>query len=184
MKEYKHVFEKLQNVIEFTALGYAEPGYTLEKHQESILFADWNTVPDGLISALEGHFAIEWSDEWLICDSCYNAVRSIGNSYSWLPSFYITDGSVICKDCINPEDYIESIVNNYKQCNTILSDEELTGLGYVELEDNHEFGMYEHQQFEEKPESIYNRLKDKYESIVFFLTAKGQFDLNYSVYVK
>lgn len=183
--KYEHIFKRLENIIEFTALDYTEPGYVLEENQQSILFADWNSVDMKLIDALEKHFAIEWSDEWLICDNCYNAVRSAGNSYSWLPSFYISpDGSVTCVDCIDPEHYIESIENNYSQCNTILTDDQLIALDYIEIEDDHEYGMYKHQQFEEKPESIYNRLKGKYKSIVFSLTAKGQFDLNYSVYVK
>jgi hypothetical protein len=79
------------------AIDYAEPGYT--KPARGILFADWNKFPKRFDSLLEKlGFAVEWNDEWTICD-CQKAYRTSADSFCWEPSFKTVDGEEMCLDC-------------------------------------------------------------------------------------
>lgn len=83
------------------ASEYEEPGYT--QPDKGVLFANWNYFPRGIDSILESYgYAVEWSDEWAICDQCYKAVRTQPDSWGWTPSFTVCDGGLDCKTC-NPD---------------------------------------------------------------------------------
>lgn len=82
------------------ASAYAEPGY--DQPRRGILFANWNVFPRALTDMLERlGYAIEWSDEWEICDDCDRAYRSQPDSHDWQPVGHYrpeTD-SCLCETC-------------------------------------------------------------------------------------
>lgn len=81
--------------------GYAEPGYELRDKKDLIYFADWNQVDDEMMSHIEEHFMIEWSDEWACCDDCGKAVRTQPDGWGWQPYYHIFDCEIYCFDCID-----------------------------------------------------------------------------------
>ena len=94
----------------YQANAYLEPGYNSPENGK-IIFSDWNKFPQYVIELLElsGH-ATEWYDEWLVTDKG-NAVRTSPDSYSWTPSYLITeDGDVLTR-----EDSAEEWIN-YVKC--------------------------------------------------------------------
>ena len=80
------------------APGYAEPGYT--QPVKSIILANWNLFPDGVIPHLEGlGFVCEWSDEWAQCGDCQRLVRTEPDCFSWEPYYLIDGGEFVCLGC-------------------------------------------------------------------------------------
>ena len=46
-------------------------------------------------------YELLWSDEWIGCNDCGKAVRTIADSYSWEPYFTIlNDCEIVCHDCL------------------------------------------------------------------------------------
>jgi len=83
----------------------------------------------------------EWSDEWTSCDECFRMVRSSPNCWNWRMFGYIADGSFVCGNCIDPEEYIASKIDNPKLAvNDDLVD--LANLGFTRLEPEYEGGMH------------------------------------------
>ena len=80
---------------------YGEPGYTDPDPEACIILTNWNDVPDNLQEYLKdnGHH-LEWSDEWVTSNTYpVKAYRQQPDSYSWQPSFFITeDGDIVGAD--------------------------------------------------------------------------------------
>ena len=82
------------------ASQYREPGYT--QPAKGVLFANWNYFSKDVCEILESYgYSLEWSDEWATCSQCYQAVRTVPDSWGWTPSFTLLDGELDCVDC-NP----------------------------------------------------------------------------------
>lgn len=81
------------------AEGYAEPGYT--QPAKGVLMANWNCLPRDLDRLLErAGYAIEWSDEWTVCEDCNKALRTEPNGYDWRPAYTIVDEcAIVCTAC-------------------------------------------------------------------------------------
>lgn len=106
----KVVEEVMDSGEGYQANAYLEPGYNSPENGK-IIFSDWNKFPQYVIELLElaGH-ATEWYDEWLVTDNG-NAVRTSPDSYSWTPSYLLTeDGDVLTR-----EDSAEEWIN-YVKC--------------------------------------------------------------------
>jgi hypothetical protein len=160
---------------------YAEPGYSLQEHEAGILAANWNDVPRELYEQLEQYYAMEWCDEWDRCTDCNKAVRCSPDSYGWQASYHIIEGDSVCGECIkkDPDEYIESLINNPDKCDTLGLD--LEEHGFQLLETN-EAGLHEHQFSAEPPLDMYIRGRKTWLEIVFQLDESRQFDMSYSMY--
>ena len=183
-----------------TATHYSEPGYEAES---TILFANWNSegkwnqetreyeTTSNLMPLLcelaeKVGFAIEWSDEWSMCDDCQGAFRISGDSYSWTMYGYVTeDGDAVCGNCIieDPDDYFAAIAGDHRKAITIYGvDPTQHGYARVNDEDNKfEHGMFGGQ--DASPEAIAITLKSAgIEDFLFSIDSTGQFDLRFSVF--
>jgi len=129
-------------------------------------------------------YQCEWEDEWAVCDECGKAIRIVPNSYSWKPSYWSPeDCGIICHNCVkaNPEYYLEWLNGNEKHCLTL--DIDLTKYGYSLYRNNYENGWHDGQ--DDDPAAIAEYLRgNEITDFIFVLDSVGQFDINFSVWVK
>lgn len=102
----EYAIEHIQDLS--TASHYIEPGYDNDS-ELVILFANWNNVDDDLQEALQAAgYEMEWSDEWTTNDKG-GAVRTSPDSYSWTPSYAITDDGDILTIEDTAHEWIEAM---------------------------------------------------------------------------
>lgn len=167
-----------------SAIGCSEPGYD----DKPVILANWNNIPAKMFDALENHgFSCEWDDEWIICDECYKAFRCSPNSYGWEMFGYIGDGFAICGNCIEWDEYLESLENKPRKaitCSLFYRFENEITSRYELIKDGFENGFHPGQN--DNPDDILKSLLDnnpdgKY---IFVINGQGQFDIDFSVYAK
>ena len=181
--------------IRICSSGYAEPGYT-DPACGLIATGNWNEVDrydrdtkqrvkiDNTASRLASIFEklgveIEWSDEWTECNECNRLLRLSPDSYGWTPSFYASDDGICCHDCIVPEDYLEGLEGQERQCNTIIDDPSDHGYQYVE---SFEHGMYGGQ--DASPSLIFKTMREAgFSRFIFHIESQGQFDTHFALYL-
>ena len=173
--------------IELHFDGYAEPGY--DRSESGIVATgNWNDV-DGddtpcRVGRLLEHYgvAIEWSDEWTECAECGRIVRTQPDSYGWQKSYVLVDDcDIICLECVNPEEHLESLEGEDNKANT-LSHIDPAEYGYILLDGEFESGLHRGQNAD--PKVIASGLREKgITRYLFNLDGVGQFDINFSVYV-
>ena len=176
---------------------YSEPGYSSPK--SGIALGVWNDISDydsntGVYTILDSSptrvgkllerlgYELEWTDEWTSCGSCGKLVRTQPSSYHWVQSFSIIDGDVVCLECLNPEEHLESLEGDSKNANTIETINP-SDHGYTKYNGIFESGWYEGQN--DDPRAIAKAMKNKLgvERFLFNIEGVGQFDLHFSVYV-
>ncbi len=142
------------------------------------------TVPNGLI---ELDKIVNWGfeDEHMTCENCGKAIHITPGYYGDRPRYVILECDMLCGDCIHDnyvEEYIELCTNNEKNAiNTqIVSEEELTKLGWKQLSRRYESGLHEGQN--DKPINVLNKLKKKFD--VLFTYETSQFDITFWAWVK
>ena len=173
-REARAIVENLNYAAE-----YAEPGY--EDPRKGILFANWNYFPSELEGILERYgFAIEWDDEWSTCDGCDKAVRTSPDSYGWQPSSLVTEGAILCRDCLFAED-IETLENQPRRALNVYGLNP-AAYGYTKLEGDFESGWYPGQN--DNPETIFTRLSPTHPRLLFVIDTTGQFDIGFSIWEK
>jgi len=108
---------------------YAERGYTCGAR--GVLSADWNYFTRDVDTLLErAGFSVEWSDEWTMCDECNRAVRTSPDSHGYQPYYVIQHSSIVCLDCLDWTEYLESIEDGGEN-NALVPDQcELAEHGY------------------------------------------------------
>ena len=161
---------------------YAEPGYS--NPSKGILFANWNHVSQRVQDILErAGFAIEWQDEWTTCGNCNRALREKPDCYSWQPSFAsYSDGETLCLDCLDPEDYLETLEDNPRTALN-LPDIDPSQYGYRKVEGDFENGFHPGQN--DDPKKIYERLCEAGHSrLLFQINDVAQFDMRFSIWEK
>ena len=160
---------------------YAEPGYS--QPEKGILFSNWNYFCREVTDILERYgYEIEWEDEWSTCGECGKAVRTNPDCYSWQPSYFIiNDCELLCVDCTDKEEYLESIENNPR---TALNDHiDPADYGYIKLEGDFESGWHPGQT--DSPKTIYKRLHDLgHKRLLFNIDESSQFYITFSVWEK
>jgi hypothetical protein len=130
---------------------------------------------------------VEYYDEYTTCDDCGKVIRTEPNSYHWQPDYYMGDGFIICNVCFNEnedyqEAYIEDRVNNPKNAiNGLMSEEQIKSLGFEKPDAEYENGWYH---VEDKPEEVYDKLKDSYDEVLFYINNVEQFRINFVVFVR
>ncbi len=177
-----------------------------EKNQENgkpLIIANWNEIDDRhtdkIEEACDKHdVGFGWIDEWTQCDNCEQAIRTSPTSYDWGPNFiqvgYYESGdglSFICRDCIEDEmDYeqVEEFIQEYNGDHEYAfpswMEKFLPQYGFSSYGKNYETGMHPHQT--DSPEKVAEEIRKKYPNadFVFVVTAEGQFDVSWSVYIR
>ena len=122
-----------------------------------------------------------YNDEFFICSECEKAFRY--NNYG-TANYWVGDGFIICEDCVREnykEEYIAEHINNPKKANVLLNPGELRELGFTRLDGDYENGMYG---VEDKPEIIYDRLKNNKAEIIFHVDESNPFAIYFSIWVR
>ena len=83
----------------------------------------------------------EYYDEVYTCDGCGKVFRIEQYGYR---NYYMGDGYILCPECLkeDPSEYIEGLINNPKNANTLFSAEELNDLGFERVGEEYENGWY------------------------------------------
>jgi uncharacterized protein with PIN domain len=72
---------------------------------KGIFFANWNKLPSKTSDLLEKlGYSVEWSDEWTTCADCQGALRTVEDSFIWIPYFKEIEGDTVCLDCCPKEE--------------------------------------------------------------------------------
>lgn len=124
-------------------------------------------------------------DSYSKCDSCGNVIQTEPDSYSWTPDFFVDydKGEIICGDCVrkNPQDYLETLYNNPKKANTILSAQDLIDNGFEKIEGDYENGWYDKH---DSPEEILDKALEAHPSatFIFNISSQGQFATKFELW--
>jgi hypothetical protein len=178
---------------------FVEPGYSLDDDEEIIIGGNWNNhtewedgdreVVDDTIGRLADILQrigcrIVWDDEWESCYGCQGVVRITGDSYAWKPYHKVMHGGMYCADCIKEdfEQFMDEYVNNPETAVTF--DIDLEEYGFEQFNGQFENGMYQHQMGNPRPEEVFEQLQQDYRTVIFKMDSTGQFDTNWSVWVK
>lgn len=160
---------------------YAERGYT--QPSKGILFANWNVFSKDLDGLLERYgYSVEWSDEWSTCADCGKAVRTSEDSYQWQPYYVMMqDCELICLDCVNWADYLESIED--KASKAVFSACNPAEYGYELVSQPHEYENGFHVGQNDKPADILKRLHAQGKrGIVFRIPETSQFYITFETW--
>ena len=175
--------------------GYAEPGYD-EPESGAIVLGNWNDITefdeetrtfntlDDTPSRLARIFEIlgadiGWSDCWSDCHECGALVRTDPDSYGWRPHYHIDEGSLVCFDCLDAEEYLEGLEENKHAINQMFEPGEH---GYVLVADRFERGMHYGQ--DAHPGLIAELMNEAgIKRWLFNLDSKGQFDIDFSLWI-
>jgi hypothetical protein len=176
------------------APGYAEPGYT----GEVVALGNWNSItrydsadnshetldvtPVRVGELLEkAGVEIEWSDEWAECHDCQKVVRTQPDSYSWTPSYILTEDGIFCEGCTleDPEAYLADLDGNTDRAITLDINPE--DHGYIRLDEDYAAGWYGRN---DSPQDIGEALRERgIYRFVFRITGSGQFETSFCVYI-
>lgn len=182
----KHLLNYMENKgYEFDIItGCSEPGYD----DKPVILANWNNIPQKVYGLLENNgFSCEWLDEWITCDNCYKTFRSSPNSYGWEMFGYIGDGYAVCGNCIEWDEYLESMENKPRKavtCSLFYKFENEITSRYELVKGEFENGFHPCQN--DNPAAILESLlKDNPDGkYIFVIDGQGQFDIEFSVYVR
>jgi len=207
-----HLFEnptytrnRIQKLLDYAELfdshiqlvddGCAEPGHD----DKPVALANWNEqthwngeqhivdndIMPRIAKLLEKlGYVIEWGDEWFTCEGCYKAIRSQGDSYHWIPSYWYSDGcGVYCHECVksNPVGYLEELSGNHNRCETLGIP--LDKYGYRLYGGNYATGWHPGQDAD--PSEIAKELREQgIADFIFALDENSQFYCTFSVWIK
>jgi len=163
-------------LIEWWCEHYGEPGY--KDPEKEILFANWNFVDNELVDEIEkSGYSVEWSDEWIQSEEGL-AFRTQADSYGWLPSYYVCDGTVYSIEG-NEEDYIEKVLlNNYDHAAPDWLD--LTKYGFEKVTDSN-VGWYEECK-NISPKELVDKYVSEDEDFVFKIEENGPWCVKYTLW--
>ena len=151
---------RIEDMSRYT--GYAEPGYS--DPEAGIVCGNWNEVTRWnratnnietidriavrLGNVLE-HLGADlvWEDEWSECSECGKLVRVSPDRYEWTASYYEFDGSRICLECLDSEEYLQDLEENDERVNTMF---DLSDHGYELVTDDFEVGFHRGQDADPK----------------------------------
>ena len=163
--------------------GYVEPGYT--DPRMSVLVANWNYVSRETAHRLEAAgYATEWCDEWAECSTCYKAMRTQADSYSWKRSYVEVEGELLCATCAkdDTEAYLDTLRGDPLAVHT-LDSIDLAEQGYSRFDRDFENGLYPGQ--DDSPQAIATVLRAQgIEDFIFSLDGVGQFDVRFGVWMR
>ena len=177
------------------------PGY-FNDVSKPVIVADWNKITDEVYRetgkrdySLQNRverlienmgYIIEWDDNGICCDNCFKFTPTKPGFHGDLETAIIFDGYALCPNCIrdNPEDYLESLINNPDNADKILG-ESLEDLGFIRLnKESYQSGFHPGQT--DDGYKVTKLLRDSGEKrdLIFSIDCAGQFDVHFSVYAR
>jgi|GEM_PF-3657030 len=127
-------------------------------------------------SVLDSLNNIKWgfADEWSICEECDSVIRTEPNSYSFVPDYWLSEThGLLCGNCVRNNhalEYVQTLINEPRQANTILSSENLEELGFTLIDKDFESGWYDRH---DSPEEILNTALEKHPEGAFLFSISG-----------
>jgi hypothetical protein len=177
--------DEVQERYEVEAVWY--PGYANgnDNGPKGIIAANWNRVGAGIGDLLErAGYTTDWCDAVCSCGDCGKAIQTQADHYGWKPEYVVGDGDIYCEDCTakDPEFLIEDLRGNPDKALTLES-VNLAEYGYTRVEQTFENGFHAGQ--DDSPKAIAKNLRARgIEDFIFVLDSTGQFDMQFSVWVK
>lgn len=174
---------------------YADPRRDSGK---GVLTANWNEFPrkgDHEYNWGKGRkfqdllekmgYQIEWSDQTTRCDHCYGCITTDADYYGDTAHYAILgECDAVCEHCIRTdfaEEYLEGLENNHRGAVNI-SGINPAEHGYELVEGEFESGFHPGQT--DNPRAIFERLREKYDRLLFVIDGAGQFDVRFSIWRK
>lgn len=208
------MFDTTQSVVAYleavlpefidAAGSYGEPGYRIDSDATTplvVLGSYWcrcGTIDDMPTHDIARHYPqtferlesqgviFEWYDEWIIDSEHDKAYRQSEDSYSWRPSFVVTDHG----DMLTPDDSIDEWIawatdGDEPRCipSHIYDGGDLESAGFTKWNGTFENGWYPGQ--DDDPKAITTEIRKWHTDdteVVFTLDDKGQFDIQFSAY--
>ena len=179
----------LEKIIEKYGRAYLEayPGCVEPRYDDKpVILGDWNHVPGKVFDMLERNgYSCEWLDEWSSCGNCGKVFRTSPNSYHWQPAYWMTEGDITCLECLDPQEYYESLENHPSKCatDTILNKYPIENYGYELVKDDYQNGW--HEGMNDDPKTILKAAQEnKPGKYIFVLDEQSQFYITFSLYRK
>lgn len=135
----------------YTHEEIGEPGYTMHQNGVILVAYSWN-IPHcieqheylndlfrRMIRLFEKISELYWGESWSRCGDCSKLYLTQPDCMHWTPRLYILEAECVCSSCIikHPASYIQNLVNNKTEQDTIEIDEDVyEKLGYKLLLDS------------------------------------------------
>lgn len=116
-----------------------------------------------------------FSDEYGECHKCNFVYHS--------ESVKIVNHEIMCNNCIKEdyqEEYLEKLIDNVNNANTVLSESDLNKHGFYKIKSDFESGAHAH--MNDDPLKIYSEYKTENNELLFSIDAQDMFCINFSVY--
>lgn len=78
---------------------------------------------------------LDYQENYVYCDSCGNYAYTYNDYHGINDQYYINDCQVICKNCLDNSDYINYLIGNKNNCNTMLDLQAMSNTNYTILSD-------------------------------------------------
>lgn len=129
-------------------------------------------------------------DDYFYCEYC--------NKYHWVNNgvtsnmIIIGDCDIVCRICLSwaekedydlAEEYMEHLINNPKLANEFLSDGFLQDHGFMQLDEEYDFGMYKHNR-NDSPKKILEYYEREGYDVIFNIRNSNPYEVEFSVYVR
>jgi hypothetical protein len=154
-----------------------------------VIVDSWDTVNlKGFASAVKSFTgkSDNWgfSDEYTTCSNCGNVIRTSPDSYSWQPDFWLSDGEILCSECVenNPDDYLDW-QTDHRDSNRVVNERllDLSEHGFTKVLVGLENGFHPGQA--DNPTAV-RRYLEKQGLSVAFTVDNGQFDVSFDVWIR
>lgn len=140
-------------------------------------------------------YELLWSDEWIGCNDCGKAVRTIANSYFWEPYYsIIQDCEIVCHNCLTVEDMIEEYQNSENKAISSKWINRIKLKGFSCFEDDEETcSIFENGFFpgqNDRPEKILEKIREKIGDFdgrfdwIFSIVENSQFYIRFALFIR
>lgn len=180
-EDAKRAVREIDNMT--SAKEFAESGY--DQPAKGILFADWNYFDKRTLDILERMgYECEWSDEWSNCDGCGKAVRTSPDHCAWQPYYVVSDGGLVCLNCMDWESTLEDEYEDNAN-KAVFNACDPSKYGYRRVSEDGEFESGFHLGQDDKPKEILKRLHAAgVKRVVFRIPETSQFYIRFETWAK
>ena len=184
----------------FLIIGGWDDIATLESWMAKKKLIDPSGEDDYLDKDFDSFAGYGWgfNDEFELCSGCSEKViRTSPDSWGWRPDFIITANGVFCCECVaadvsggeeEQEAYIEDKVNNPNSAvnTSCINDDDLERMGFERVNEYKERWTGGLRVGADNPRDVYKQIREKFPDaeILFVVEAVGQFDIEFTVFVR